>query len=816
MHRSYVRVLRISLVALICVVTLLVAFNYFQRVRARARLAQRAPQILSPEMVRAGEMIEYSDYANGLLRFKIKAERLLETRKGKSMLEGIEAVDFNPDGSVGGRISSRKAEYDRDQKQAFFSGDVRIDLGQGMKLATDSLHYDLNENVGFTEDPFEFYSSQGRGRARGFRYEHTRKDLYLNRDVDFVITRVTEKPGGFVESEDFNVESEKGYISRSSQIFRFEGKARLESKTSVLSGDKIEAAFTPDMKRMKSLLCDGNASYESKSPGERRSLSGERILFGIGPGSGALESVDVQGRAVFALETETMTEELKAGQLILRLDPAGLPQAIESTGGVEFHQARGAEDTLISGGTLNAALRDNVLRDLHVRESARMLTKRSGGQGQDELMAGDIRLGFRDLAEKSALHSLRAEKAVQWNSLGRKRGSAGEERRLLKAGLLNLSYADDGNSLEAGDASGDVEIAGISTGSAGDVRRMLTDTVRFRFYPDNRMRDFEGEGNVRVFFTNPSSRASSGAGEAQTASSGIGATFRESDGQVDRFSQWGNFSYRDGTNTVTSDRSDYDSRSGILVLSGHPLLVDENGRHSGEMIEYDRTSEVVTVRQKVRSILVPKKGAGSTPFTSSSQSGGPAVVTADMLNFWTERSTARYSGNVQLLAETMQVQAATLEIIGNGETIQAERDVRHLILRRTGSAAGKGGRQGETSDPILVKSGSLKYVQAENAVHYSGSVRLQSADVDMQCESMDVFLDKSGKEIERAAARGDLRMRQGNRTVRGEAGDYFLNPGKFVVTGNLAEIEDSSRRGKSRARRLTFFTTDDRILLDNR
>jgi hypothetical protein len=45
--------------------------------------------------------------------------------------------------------------------------------------------------------------------------------------------------------------------------------------------------------------------------------------------------------------------------------------------------------------------------------------------------------------------------------------------------------------------------------------------------------------------------------------------------------------------------------------------------------------------------------------------------------------------------------------------------------------------------------------------------------------------------------------------------DYFISPGKFVVTGKPAELSDPAK-GKSFARRLTFFTADDRLLLENR
>jgi 2-keto-4-pentenoate hydratase len=53
------------------------------------------------------------------------------------------------------------------------------------------------------------------------------------------------------------------------------------------------------------------------------------------------------------------------------------------------------------------------------------------------------------------------------------------------------------------------------------------------------------------------------------------------------------------------------------------------------------------------------------------------------------------------------------------------------------------------------------------------------------------------------------------RTIQGDVADYDLKAGKVVVTGSPAIIQDPTR-GKSAAARLTFFTADDRILLENK
>jgi len=183
MRAPLVRVVRRLLIGVIVLVLISVLFNYLHFRRGRSRSSVKTPQILSSDTARSVENIEYTDNQNGKIRFKIRARRLLETKLGKSLLQGIEAYDFNPDGSIHNEIRSQKAEYERDRKIADFAGDVRLSLGKGIELRTDSLHYDMNLNLGTTPDKLRLISREGGGTARGARYDQREESLELESKV---------------------------------------------------------------------------------------------------------------------------------------------------------------------------------------------------------------------------------------------------------------------------------------------------------------------------------------------------------------------------------------------------------------------------------------------------------------------------------------------------------------------------------------------------------------------------------------------------------------------------------------------------------
>jgi lipopolysaccharide export system protein LptA len=597
-----------------------------------------------------------------------------------------------------------------------------------------------------------------------------------------------------------------------------------------LAGNEIEARFSADKKHITSLLSQGNAVYQSKEEPEHRTLTGDRIEFGIAQSSGALERIMIFGNAVFSSESEAGRQELHGATIRVDLDvERGTPLKIDSRSGVEFQIRRGPDLTVVTGDQLNAAFLpgSSQLDVVRVWDGARMSMRASGSSEEDELRAEELRIRFANLEGKSVPRELQADRSVRWTSAPRKDTSGRVQGgRTLSSSALTMRYAESGEVLDSGTASGGVILDGLQSGPQGQaqVRRLEADTVQFRFFPhDNRLREFEGDGHVRVLYQKPpDARSDAPAEEFRTSSSRIRATFFEQDGTAETVAQWGGFTYEDGKRTATAGRSDYNARTETLLLRESPKIVDEGATTTGEVMEYDQKDRILTVRRQVRSVLRPQRGGRATPFSSSSSSS-PSVITAGSMQAWTGDSHARYSENVQMLSESGQLQAQSLEIFNSGERVEAQGDVHHLVPRRqtappaadveTGSKV-KPAPPAKPSAPILIRSAGLQYRKEQNSIRYSGGVTLASEDASMSAETMIVFLDSEGRRIERARANGKIHIRQGDREVRGDEAEYLLAPGQFMVVGQLAEIQDPAR-GKSQARRLTFFTSDDRIVLEN-
>jgi LPS export ABC transporter protein LptC len=797
--------------------------NYFQSRRRRRELAKPAAQILTPDLLRSAETLEYNEWERGALKFRVRAKKLVETKQGKKLLQGIEANDFNPDGSMHNTITSHQGVYDMDRKQMLFTGDVRLYLERNVEVHTESLSYDIGSQNGTSDDRMQFFSPRANGTGKGVRYDNAKRGLELLQDLSFVVQRPARNPDGSARIEEYRLTAQRGVYSEQENLIRLLEAARVVSATGTLAGDRIDAFFAPDKKHLTNLSSLGNAVYESTDQGEVRTIRGDQLDFVIGEESQVLESIHSLGQAGFALKSPSGDQNLSSDEFLLTLDPVtSLPLMIQSQRKVHFEFAHQTQKTEVGGEWLEAVFvpGGNTLERMLVREHATMKLA-NDARAPDELQGENIRISFQSLEGRSVPKELQAEKSVQWKSPGQ---NASEPGRSLTASSLTMRYNKTGDALESGIASGGVILTALpKPGSSNtQLRKLQCDRTDFAFYPaNNRLRKLTGEGNVKVFYSGVQAGTKGQADEFQTSSSSIQASFREVDGSVDALTQTGDFAYRDSTKTASSGSCEFSAATGKLVLRDHPSINESDYSASGEIIEFDRKSQMLSIRKNVRAILKPSSGNATGFMTASTDASSPAVITSDEMNYWKEQDKSIYRGNVFLLSAESQLQAQTLMTLNRGERIEAEGNVRHRMSKfgdatrpkpaqETPFRTAKKDDKAKVSGPVLICSAQLQYSRAANTIHYERDVSLDSADAKMWADMMDVFLDASGKKVERTKSKGNLKITQPGREVRGQEGDYIPADGKFIVIGNPARLIDKAK-GDSSARQLTFYTADDRI-----
>jgi len=589
LHLTSIRYTRRLLVGIIILVFFLVLGNYlFTRYKQNQTETQDL-QILGSEMLQSVESFEYSDTRDGILRFKIRARRLLEERHGKNYLEGIEAFDFNPDGSVRNEIRSRYAEYDRENSTVDFTGDVRMFLGREIELRTETLNYDMNTGIGTTKDPVRFYSANVNGKARGLRYQVTRKLLELESDVDFLISLEKETTEASAAVEEMNAVSDKALFYGNGNRILFQGNARLQSDSLVIAGDRIRADIDEVQNEITLLSCIGNASYRSEDAIESRTLNGDQMLFNIHPGSRNLDKIQVLGGAEFRSVSSNEEKRLRGEEIHLFFDPLqDALERIESRTGVELRIRRVADETVISGERFNAVFSPSGrgLKNIDIRQQAKILMKDTSGKADNEILAEQIKIQFREQSGQAVLDTLSARDSARWNAMPENQSDTvdASSHGRLNAAVIEMFYAKDGRFLDRIQTSGNVVMSEIAADSGEDpgVRRISADRARFQFYPQNNdLKDMVADGNVRIVFQAQSPTGGpEKPGKFQTESDHMNAVFAAGGKSFTLASatQQGNFKYEEESLSATSGKCDYDAQNERMTLTTiSPIITIRNG-----------------------------------------------------------------------------------------------------------------------------------------------------------------------------------------------------------------------------------------------
>ncbi len=813
-----VKIVRRFLIGVIFLVLLLVLGNYIQNWRNRSAARNEAHPILSSEMTLSAEGMEYSENRSGTARFKLRAKKRLETIKGKNFLQGIEAFNFNPDGSVKNSIHSKKAEFDQARGLIYFSEDVKIWLSEGLELLTHSLHYDQNTSLGATEDRLELHSSSTTGSASGIRFDQKNGLLDLRSDVDLIIIQKRTHPDGATEDTPIHITSEKASLSESLRLIQFQGAARIKTETESLSGDRIEAVLSADQKHFLSLTSIGNAAYQAKESQETRNLSGNRIEMKMEETSGALQRVRVMDQASFSSIAKFDAMNLRAAEIILDIEPGnGFPTQVRGGPGVQFDFRNGNEQNKGSGNEFTAAFTPGTKNLESIQISGRAAIHKTGKDlAENDLEAENIRLFFKEVEGRSALEKFQASNAAKWIS---RPSNKSEISKKLLASFLEVSYASKGEYPDSGVASGDVSLNAIpaKTTDAPFLRQLLANYVRFHFYPGNsQLKDLYAEGRVRVDYEKTAEKKAARQ-KFHTESDKMQVDFQASSNEsaIEKAVQWGNFRYSDEFKNAVAGRCDYEAGKERLILKESPKIIDsQTGTTSGEQIEYHQKQKMLYVHRGVRSILSSKKGDSS--LFGSSDSASPAVVTADEMRYSSESEQARYTGDVLLLSADQRLQSNELEIFNGGKQVAAQGEIKHSIYRagsnpsKTNSPKRDSKKNNiSTNMPINVQSAKLRFVRETNIIHYSGDVNLQTADYSISSETLDVQWDKEVKRIKRATGRDKVVIHNENRIGKGDIAEYYLDPERFEIIGSPARIEDPAKM-RSFGRRLTFFVVEEK------
>ena len=277
--------------------------------------------------------------------------------------------------------------------------------------------------------------------------------------------------------------------------------------------------------------------------------------------------------------------------------------------------------------------------------------------------------------------------------------------------------------------------------------------------------------------------------------------------------------FADGPMFATSAAARYALKRGILELTGSepgsltPHVLNDQIAVDAARIDITLEGPQMKAAGAVKSVLQPKKSEGqasgdAAKLPSMLKSDQPVNVTADQLAYDGTASRAVYTGNALLWQGETSIKSAALTIDSKTGDLSATGPVTtSTMLQQTD----KQGRKEKVSSIGTAKQ--FAYVDAVRRATYTGDAHITGPQGDLTSPRVELFLQPSGDELERAEAYDGVTLRGDGRKTTGVRLTFFGADQRYVVTGAPVTIVDECGR-ESIGRTLTFFQATDRIVVD--
>jgi len=797
-----------ALIAILMIAT--VAGMYFYAQWSLRKAIHTVPAKLGLDIQQTAEGFSISKSVEGRTQFTVNASKAVQFKEGgRADLHNVKIVIYGKDASRFDRIAGDDFDYDPASGDVITKGRVLIDLEanpEGMRhsdqsppehmkepihLETNGLIFNKNTGDASASGKVVFQTPQASGSAVGMHYVAKTGTMNLVSAVALIVNR--PRP--------VHLTADRGVITKQPRLVVLE----TVHMTRELQETRSDHAtfFLHDDNTVDHILAEGDVETEIHG----RPPSNSKTSNSNTPNSETHERSD---RAeLFLTGTRNLiTKAILSGNVHLT----------------------------------NEAVQNEGARNQGVQNQA----AQNQGPQPAEADAGHVTLHF---VGQQILDTIHAEDGVRLSQKNGKSGSllavaspssakegAQSQDVVMTAPVMDFTVKD-GRLLQLAETSGPPQI--VIT-QPGENQKTVVTAAKFtaKFTEKNRLATLHGEPDAKIVsgLIDPNKIDASKADASKTGSNKTGArgqTDRVStskildvvflpDGGVSSITQTGGLAYVDGTQKAWAERGDYTTSDQMLVLSGSPRVVDTGMTTTAHTIRMNRATGEATAEGNVKSTYSDLKPQPDGAMLASSD---PIHVTSRSMTSHRSSAIAVYSGDARLWQDANVVEAPTLQFDRDHRSLVAQANSAQLVstvivqVDRTGKAT-----------PVHITSERLNYTDAERKIFLDGGVNAKASDATISGQQMTVFLLPRSQsqgggnpampgQVDHIVTEQRVVITQPTRHATGERLVYTAADDKYVLTGGPSSGPPSifdAERGKTTGDSLTFYTHDDRVLVEGR
>src|SRR6266550_4396137 len=186
-------VARATALIILVAALIFVAISYYRlRNNKPFRLKSETPE-LSKEITGIIKGYEQRVMKNDRLYLLVKAARDVTFSDGHHELDEVNLSVYPPVGDKPDQINANKAIYDQKNSIITFLGSVEVETKDALKVNTESIAYDQNNEVAQTDAPISFEHENVSGHSTGAIVFSKTKKLELKKEVEITVAPEVSK-----------------------------------------------------------------------------------------------------------------------------------------------------------------------------------------------------------------------------------------------------------------------------------------------------------------------------------------------------------------------------------------------------------------------------------------------------------------------------------------------------------------------------------------------------------------------------------------------------------------------------------------------
>jgi lipopolysaccharide export system protein LptA len=399
-----------------------------------------------------------------------------------------------------------------------------------------------------------------------------------------------------------------------------------------------------------------------------------------------------------------------------------------------------------------------------------------------------------------------------------------------------------GREVDAVETDGPGAIEFIPNAPEKPHRWMNGDHVWMAYGPNNTIQSFRSIAATTRTEKPKAKDAKEAPAPALTWSKNLVATFLPNSSNLDKLDQSGDFRYEEGERHAKAERALLDQPNNIINLIGGARMWDSTGSADADKIVTNQMTGDFTAEGHVTSTRMPDKKKDDASGGGMLSEDEPLHARAKKMISKDNNLDIRYEGDAVLWQGSDRLEAETVEIDRNENLLKAHGHVVSQLLDKVkddstskdGKPAQQGGKTDRKTQPdpppgtatkarlrvfTIVRAPDLDYNDDTRLAHYGGGATLERPDMTVKGQDIHAFLrnDSNDSSLDHAIADGHVEVHDvGLDRVRdawSDHAEYYVDEDKVILEGGLPRFVDSTR-GTTRGQKLTWYSSDDRLLVD--